>query len=90
MRFLGLTFAVANTRSYTGHGPQHFSPNPQQVPHHYSPQPPNSSGGNYNAHANHGAGKQQQQAHAHSGPQANRTASTSPPNQEAERPDEAK
>ncbi|TFB06278.1 PAB1-binding protein 1 [Trichoderma ghanense] len=82
---------MSNTRSYTGPGPQHFSPNPQQVPHHYSPQPPNSSGGNYNNHANHGAGKQQQQqAHGHSGPQANRTASTSPPNQEAERPDEAK
>ncbi|PKK48919.1 hypothetical protein CI102_4074, partial [Trichoderma harzianum] len=87
----GLTFAVSNARPYNGPGPQHFAANPQQVPHHYSPQPPSS----YNNNNNNNNNKQQQQhhvpqSHPHPAPQANRTSSTSPKSQEVEGSDEAK
>ncbi|UKZ77674.1 hypothetical protein TrVFT333_005398 [Trichoderma virens FT-333] len=82
---------MSNARPYNGPGPQHFAANPQQVPHHYSPQPPSSSSGNYN---NNKQQQQQQhqvpQSHPHPGPQANRTSSTSPKSQEVEGSDEAK
>ncbi|KAH6608017.1 hypothetical protein Trco_004330 [Trichoderma cornu-damae] len=80
----GLTFAVSNVRPYNGPGPQHFVP--QQVPHHYSPQPPSSSGGNYN----HGNKHHVLQGHPHPGPPANGTASTSPQSEEPEDSEEAK
>ncbi|KAM0245494.1 hypothetical protein ACHAQJ_010537 [Trichoderma viride] len=74
---------MSNARTYNGPGPQHFAAN---VPHHYSPQPPSGGGGNYNNSNKHHV----PQGHPHSGPQANRTASTSPQSQEPEASDEAK
>ncbi|KAL6824004.1 hypothetical protein V8C40DRAFT_28848 [Trichoderma camerunense] len=81
---------MSNARPYNGPGPQHFAANPQQVPHHYSPQPPSSYNNNNNSN-----NKQQQQhhvpqSHPHPAPQANRTSSTSPKSQEVEGSDEAK
>ncbi|KAK1254389.1 hypothetical protein MKX08_008384 [Trichoderma sp. CBMAI-0020] len=74
---------MSNTRPYNGPGPQHYATN---VPHHYSPQPPSNGGGNYNNGNKHNV----PQSHPHPGPQANRTASTSPQNQESEGSNETK
>ncbi|KAL7799728.1 hypothetical protein V8C37DRAFT_415711 [Trichoderma ceciliae] len=80
---------MSNVRPYNGPGPQHFAAN---VPHHYSPQPPSSSngGGGGGGGGNYNNKHHVPQGHAHPGPQANRTASTSPQSQEPEGSDEAK